>query len=583
MKEKKTFTIDYKRIVYTLSMLALCAVAFVRAVGGGDWWNAAISCVGFCLFPVIVIRFGFKSFLKIPYLIWLLISSPAAYFIIKKYYYSAIHRMAFALLVVECVVYGLILIRIIFGLFKKEFKDFFIYKTPLFYIVGLFFVLSTVSINKAIWPIFFGVYFIAFFMAPADKEDDEKLFVSLCDSLILAFFLIQSFAFLHRPYDQARYVGAYTNANVNAMFYYCVYLGMLGKYSFLRKHNAKKGILIPHFLFASVIWSFALLTISRGTLVSFVLTTIIYLIISECIIVKKNFWKGFLLNGVLMFLAFAVSFPLAFICVRYIPPLRHHPIWITEYSEDFVHSYDPWNSEKYIEIDEFIDELLGRMKAENFPEEDSSDEESYEEESKTTIFVLLKRYASSLEQADEEESNDELEYIVLDDGMVIQYPDGVMPGADEWHPAYSDYREETFWERIVRSRPYIYKYFLRNLTWEGHEVEYPLIYIFYWKTIPHAHNSYLQIAYSFGIIPGILYLIISLTGLIIPIVYIFVKKDKAPWYFAFITCAQFGIILMGLTENLAMPGKMLFSLVFLCLLPITYINQKKSEHKNMDN
>ena len=75
MEKKK---IDVKRIVYTIAMLLLCVVAFVRGVGGGDWWNAAVSCLGFALFPVIVMRYGFKSFLKIPYLTWLLISIPAA-------------------------------------------------------------------------------------------------------------------------------------------------------------------------------------------------------------------------------------------------------------------------------------------------------------------------------------------------------------------------------------------------------------------------------------------------------------------------------------------------------------------------
>ena len=77
MKEKK-LSVDYKRIVYTLSMVLLCAVAFTRAAGGGDWWNLAVSCLGFCLFPIVVARFGIKNFLKIPYLIWLVISIPVA-------------------------------------------------------------------------------------------------------------------------------------------------------------------------------------------------------------------------------------------------------------------------------------------------------------------------------------------------------------------------------------------------------------------------------------------------------------------------------------------------------------------------
>ena len=128
----KKISLDYKRIIYTLSMVLLCAVAFTRAAGGGDWWNLAVSCLGFCLFPIIVIRFGFKNFIKIPYLIWLVVSIPAASVIIYKYYYSAIHRMAFAAWVIECVFYGLILIRIITLYIKKEMRPLFAKRNYLF-------------------------------------------------------------------------------------------------------------------------------------------------------------------------------------------------------------------------------------------------------------------------------------------------------------------------------------------------------------------------------------------------------------------------------------------------------------------
>ena len=473
--------------------------------------------------------------------------------------------MAFALLVVECVVYGIVLIRIIQSIFTKEFLARIKKLNPLFYITALFFILCAISVNEAIWPIFFGIYFISLFLSPGDEKDDEKIFVSLSDALIISFFAIQSFAFLHRPYDQVRYVGAFSNSNVNGMFYICVYFGWLGKLSFLEKNEGKKFLRVIHFLFACAMWSFALLTISRSTLIAFIMTTILFLITNEVVIMKKKFLKGFLLKGICMFCVFALSFPIVFICVRYIPALRHHPIWITEYKEEFVHSYDPWNSEKYTEIDEFYNAFIGR-----FDPEDIDDRGAVI----TKEQVPLDKHNAGPDAVETPEEP-QGEYIV-EDGAVISYPDGVMPGADPEHPAY-EYETYEGIEKILGIRKYIFGYYFRFLNLSGHEPEYPTAYLHPWYMVPHAHNSYLQIAYCFGIVQGIMFAAISLFAFLFPVVYVFVKKDKAPWHFGITAMWEFGIILISMTENLAFPGKMLFSVLFLSLLPLMCVGKKSEQ------
>ena len=153
--------------------------------------------------------------------------------------------MAFALLVVECVFYGLIIIRIIYSIINKEFVKEIKKINPLFYVLAAFFILSTISVNTATWPLFYGIFFLSFYLAPTDEKDTEKIFLSLCDALIISFFIIQSFAFLHRPFDQLRYVGAYTNSNVNGMFYFCAYLAWLGKYIYFQKNDTHKAFRWP--------------------------------------------------------------------------------------------------------------------------------------------------------------------------------------------------------------------------------------------------------------------------------------------------------------------------------------------------
>ncbi len=561
MKSKKKISIDYKRIIYTLCMLLLCGVAFTRAAGNGDWWNLAVNCVGFCLFPVIVMRFGIKSFMKIPFGIWLLLGTPVSLVLIGKFYYSATHRMAFAALVIEALLYGLIIIRIIYGFIKKDILKRLSNLNPLFYVCLAFFILCAVSVSEALWPIYLGVVFISFYLSFESKKDDELFFVSLSDALIISFFLIQSFAFLHRPYDQTRYVGAYTNSNVNGMFYYAVYLGWLSKYSYLRKKGKPKWIGVIHFLFAAAMWSFALLTMSRSVLLAFVVTTVIYFIMSEVIILRYKFVKGFLLNGVLMFLVFVISFPIVFSCVRYIPALRHHPIWITEYSEDFVHSYDPWNSEKYVEMDEFFGTLIGRFDPENV---DSRNTDVKKEE-----VLLEERNASPDSLSKTLETEEDTPVINEKDGRVISYPDGVLPGSDKDHPAYT-FEEYKGVEKIFGIRKYIFGYYFRNLNLFGHKEEYPFAYILPWFDVPHAHNSYLQTAYCFGIPAGIILLGISLFACVYPFVFAVKNKRETPWYFTFVCVCQVGILMISITENIALPGKMLFSLLFITLLPLMY-------------
>ena len=79
----------------------------------------------------------------------------------------------------------------------------------------------------------------------------------------------------------------------------------------------------------------------------------------EVVTFKKGF-KGFFTKGVLLFLVFIAMFLPVYGCARYIPALRHHPIWYDDYSEEKVHSWDPIDSEKYTSLDEFF--LINPMK-----------------------------------------------------------------------------------------------------------------------------------------------------------------------------------------------------------------------------
>lgn len=154
-------------------------------------------------------------------------------------------------------------------------------------------------------------------------------------------------------------------------------------------------------------------------------------------------------------LCVCLTFPLCFAAARYIPPLRHHPIWFEEeWSEKKVHSWDPWNSEKYIDMDEFFRAAGGRM--------GKSVEQLFD-----YLLPALKARAQTTREA-------------------------ILP-----KEATGDF---------VLIRRTIYKYFWGELNWRGHknnEVGLQLLPN-YW--VAHAHNIFLQFGIDFGIPVMILFI-----------------------------------------------------------------------------
>lgn len=72
-------------------------------------------------------------------------------------------------------------------------------------------------------------------------------------------------------------------------------------------------------------------------------------------------WKIIVVRAFALGLCVIILFPVVFSAVRWLPPLRHHPVWYAgEWSEDRVYSFDPPDSEQYTCFDEFMDLLLDR-------------------------------------------------------------------------------------------------------------------------------------------------------------------------------------------------------------------------------
>jgi len=561
---------NWRICIYTLCGLGLCWIDLWRGIGNGAQWAFAVNCTGFCMLPLITFRLDWKALFpscdneakwrkrfRICFYTWIVVSGALAVPVFMHLAPDTDYDAQIATAIANVVIYGAIAIRMYFYLFyeKKENKV-----TFLFWVWLAFIALAIVSVNTAVWPLWFLVMFGSFYLAPLQRSDMEEIAEGLVNGMIIGFFWIQSRAFLYRPFDgDPRYRGHYTNENVNAMFYLFIYCAWLAKMTLYRIRGAKKRYLFAFFM-ASSMWAFVFFTGCRSAMLGFLGVSVFYWVV-ESEFCGKNRIVSFVKNGLLMLVCLAVSFLPVFWCIRYIPPLRHHPVWYGgEYAEYRIMSWDPIDSDKYVELDEVMNSILGRFNLTRV-DQDLSQEGSINDLSPIALAVADESITEPLDAGEYA-----VPVLLSDDGEeVYGYADGIAPGTDENHPIYiNDDFSGSLLKRIFKVRYYVYRYIFKNIHLLGNREVSSGAWVLSDFPVYHAHNTVLQMAYWFGPIPGALFLILIVSGIIFS-----ARNLKRKIHFIGIFSGVFLIayFLMGLTECVAFPGEMGMTLTFISIIP----------------
>lgn len=488
----KTNGLKCRKMIYTVCFAAFCLIDQIKGSANGRTQMTAVNCMGLLMALIILSAYSLKDFLKLPYYIWtgvFLIGETAACLWGRQNYP---YQGRWITAVFNVGVYGYVLIR----LFYKYVRE----KQPLHVnrpllavwsvtLLGMFF-----SKNEAVWPLWFLVMFGSFYLTGYRKEVRKALFDGMINGLLLGFFAVQGAAFIFRPYDSLRYRGMYANENINVLFYAVTYAAWLCKWYRQRcekRHIFLRGVTA---FFASAMWGFAFLTMGRSGLLTMGILTVLFLIYCTLTFRTKRVLR-FIGNAALIAAVAVVSFPLVFCCVRYLPPVFHHPIWFfDEYSEEKVHSWDPVDSEKYIDFDEFIGEAFGRV----LWFVDFSGKEVRD--------FLRPSLIVSAAEAGEEKTDTELS----GNGIEADPLDGT--GIDEDHPVLTDPEKRG---NPVVIRTTIHRYYLQRLNFSGHKAEENGFWLTDTYYAPHAHNLLLQFSFDFGILPGVLFGVVGIWAVVI--------------------------------------------------------------------
>lgn len=389
---------------------------------------------------------------------------------------------------------------------------------PLFFTALGALVLMLLSVHQSLWPLWFLCLFGCFYSIGIKEELRKSFFQGMLWGFMLWFFIQQSLAFGFRPYDFVRYRGLYSGETQNGLFYMMVFCAFLCYFMFLKEHRAPLWKRAVSFLLAAASVSFIFLTGGRSPLVGGAAAALVGLIAYD--VIFRGSLKHWLVQGIGLGLCVLLLLPAAYGSVRFFPVILHHPVWFEgEYRpETSVHSYDPWNSWRYISFEEMLQNNVGRI-LQMFGIDLST------EEGKLEVSTALTLRARAAED----------------------------PGSSPEHPFFL---EGTDMDSSISIRKTIYAYYLSHLNLQGHGKEEAGMYMTEELYYGHAHNMFLQIAYDYGIPAGILFLLLNLFVL----VRLLFRRDREGIFGAVFLTA---ILVYGCTEMTVVTGQITLVMLFI--------------------
>ncbi len=545
-----------KCILYSICFICLAFIDWIRGSQSGIYWKSAINLTGMLVSVVMLGHFRWKGETKKPYLIWIiawLLGSLTGYgiwcvqpnTIFLSQYWAAAISVLFV---------GIVALRIFRE--RKKLVGNHLGNSFLLACWVIMSVLMSCSRTGEIWSLWYAVIFALFYMIPFSAEERKDLWDGLADGLIISFFMLQIFAYGFRPYDELRYKGAFDNCNMNALFYMVTYLAILYRSHSMRWQEKKEAVLITGkrrfaklilWVLAAGMWGFLFLTMTRTALLVIVGITIVYGVIEFRVIYEEKF-RRLIFRGITLLLGAVVIFPAVYLTVRYLPTILHHPIWFGgEYSVEKVHSFDPANSDKYVSWEELFGGMTERLSGGG-----TKSEEAEVEEISQSQFSML----ASLEITGEMLS------LVQKD---VSITDNTEPQKEQEYPLTGEAANSS-----ARIRLEIYKLYLKNMNLTGHELEEGYFQITKDYHAWHAQNIFLQVGFYYGIVAGILFVIVIM-GLGVQSLLLAWRKQRCEDLLPLLVWLLF--VGYGMLECVWYPGQTILLLIY--MIPKIIIDSKK--------
>ncbi|MDE7201135.1 MAG: O-antigen ligase family protein [Lachnospiraceae bacterium] len=373
--------------------------------------------------------------------------------------------------------------KLLHNIGKKISRQVSAHKQQTVYLVlwGVFSLLMYANRYEKVWVFTATLPFLAFLFAPDTLLVRCRFLRNFNNGILLSFALVTMFCLEHRPHHYwmlYRYGGMFHTVACTGMYLAVVLGAVLAK--LYGKLKTRKNILVfclPEYFVTACVVGFIVLTMSRTAFLTSAVTVAV-LVVLTAVIYHKSFRRIVSELGVLAMVCL-VSFPMVFTAVRMVPAVVNEPVRYDLEFQDrsfMVYEGDPIDSDKYMTVSRFFSTLFGRFRSEGEEEADAGQiERIWLEETGELVYTGdglagINRSQFSME-GDGESSLEDGEKNDISNGRFAIFGDYIKEIGFQGHP------------------------------WMGPEDKNGNEYA-------HAHNSFIQVAYNFGVIAGIAFIIL---------------------------------------------------------------------------
>ncbi len=360
---------------------------------------------------------------------------------------------------------GLLVIGLVYRIIDKEYRKLRSVSIPIAAPIIAFWILTSIFSYGREWPLQLLIVFVLAFVFIYMSDRRRGVIEIVCNAWLIAFFAGMLFCIYRRPYQyymMTRYGGIFITVTVTATYYLIATAAALTKVLIAYRKNDFKSLLFSYAMFGAVS-TYLFFTASRTGIVAYGAELLIALIIftwqKKKDIVKSNVAKLIISTAATLIVSYVSFFGIA----RMLPAVIRNPFYYNYESYcQFIHPDTPLDGgdrvgEKFANIEISLETLFGRMF--------NSDDE---------LTGFLPSFSLKAKAA-----------------------------------------ESTSIENYANGRLDIFRTYINNLTINGHESmgcedENGNVII-------HAHNTYIQTAYDFGIIPGAMFALLCLYVLFVSI------------------------------------------------------------------
>lgn len=438
------------------------------------------------------------------------------------------------------VVWGLVVINTL----RQVKKDF--WKTinwPFFAVWFVFVVFMWLNRFDKVWVFVAVLPFITVFFMNLSAAGKSRLLKNFTNGILLNFGLVMLFCLIHRPYHywmRYRYNGIFHTVACTGMYLVVVSGAIIGK--LYGKWTEGKKLLqsgkLELFLLAAVV-SNILLSMSRTAILTLVVNLLLVVVLAA--VSYRKAMKRMILELCLLGGAIVISFPLMYSIIRVVPAVVNDPVRYEIEPQDrnyMIYEGDKVSSDKYMTIRRYFTLFFFRFQTD-------------ESEARNSIGIT---------------NDTSLLAYIGKDSLPVRMPAG--QGDDIVLEKEDD---------ISNGRFDIYLDYLSRLTIEGHEKM-----MIEGEDYAHAHNSYIQVAYDFGLVAGIAFLILCAFTLWRSIVLAYrYGKNYSIYFVPFSLIVVFGFI--SLTEWAFHPCIPVgFAFLFMQMLLMQEPWSRKSKSKGVE-